>query len=236
MLKREIKDLAGHKSLLVFLFFGILFLDAFGAIFPEFFNRRITLFLPLPIILIHYLINAKNKNKLFLITVGLNLLGLVNFNTVYEAYDSLGVMFHTFAYFGYFIIVFKYHYEIIDLRNIFRYSLLIMTLVSVFVVLYSEGIKRMLIFYDTLLYIASVTLFMIFAVVLRVVRKTTASKFLMFSVISIFLSSCFQGYNLFVKPFGIALFFAIIGLNLTHFFMVKFLLEQEREKKKILAV
>ncbi len=228
MLKNELKDLISNKSLLILLFFGILFLDAFGAMFPNILNRQVTLFLPLPIIFVNYLLKANRKNKWFLLSLVLNFLGIVNFNTVYETYGSLGLWFHSLAFFCYIVILVKHYSREISLKRTFVYSAVIVCLVTFFLVLYAKGIKKMLIFYDILLYVLFVTLFVIFAVVLYETNRTKKNRFLLFSAVFIFSSTCFQGYNLFLEPSGSFLFLAIIGLNLTHYFMSKFLLEKEK--------
>lgn len=229
ILREEFKDLVKQKGLVSVLFLGIIFLDALGAFFPEYLNRQITLFLPLPLILIIYIINTDEISILFLLSLVFNILGIYNFNHPFETYNAIGIVFHTLAFLLYFVILFN-RIRLISIRSVLKFSILIVLLVSVPCILYSEGMSKMLIFNETMFYVFSVTIFMFSAVLLYINRKTRINLILFSSAITILCSSYFQGYNLFMKGLDVLEFLAIILFNLTHYLMCWYLIKSKNYK------
>ncbi len=227
LLRTELKELVGQKSLVVLLFLGILFLDALGAVFPNILNRQVTLFIPIPLISINYLINVKRINWLFLLSLGFNFLGLFNFNNAYQTFNSVGIIYHTIAFIIYLFIIVK-DYNGVSVKRVLKLSILIILLVVVPVFILSKGIKQMFIFNETIIYVFFVTVYMISALLLFLNSKTKTYRFLLFSAVFILCSSYFQGYNLFMTDSSISEFFAVITFNLTHFFMCLFLIEKAK--------
>lgn len=226
-IKTEIKELIGQKALLSILFIGILILDALGAIFPEYLDRHVTLFIPIPLIFVIHILNARKKDKLFLLSLVFHFLGIYYFNNPYEAYNALGIVFHTIAFFIYAFILFK-HYQITSLKRVLKFAFAIVILVSIPTVIYSDGMSKMLVLQETIVYVFSVTLFIFSASVLYMNSKTKTNRFLLLATISILMSSYFQGYNLFMKKNDFLEFFAVIFFNLTHYFMCWYLIAKSR--------
>ena len=229
IIKNEIRELISQKALASILFIGILFLDALGAVFPKYLDRQVTLFIPLPLIFIIHIVNANKKSKLFLLSLVFNFLGIYYFNNPYEAYNSLGIIYHTIAFFIYFFILFK-HYQTVNVKRILKFSLLIIILVVIPAIIYSEGMRKMLLLHETIWYVFSVTIFMFSASLLYMSNKTKTNRFLLFSTVSILFSSYLQGYHLFMKKNDFLEFFSVIFFNLTHYFMCWYLIEKSRKK------
>ncbi|WP_303318912.1 hypothetical protein Q4Q34_05525 [Flavivirga abyssicola] len=228
ILKNEIRELVRQKVLVSIFFIGIIFLDALGAILPKYLDRQITLFIPLPLICIIHIINANKINKWFLLSLVFNVVGLYHFNHPYKAYNALGIILHAIAFLIYFLILFK-HYQVVNIKRVLKFSFLIVILAAVPTLIYSEGMNEMRLFYETLLYAFFVTIFVFSASLLYSNNKTKANRFLLFSTISILISSYLQGYNLFMEKTSLLEFLAIILFNLTHYFMCWYLIEKSRK-------
>ncbi len=208
---------------------GILFLDALGAIFPEYLNRQVTLFIPIPLLFIIHILNANKKDKLFLLSLVFHFLGLYYFNNAFKEYNALGIIFHTIAFFIYAFILFK-HYQGTHIRRFLKFALIMVTLVGIPTVIYSAGMRKMLVLHETIVYVVSVTVFAFSASLLYVNDKTKANRFLLLATVSILISSYSQGYNLFMKKSDFLEFFAVIFFNLTHYFMCWYLIVKSRKK------
>lgn len=224
-------ELLAHRKLSNLMFFGIVFLDALGAIFPEYLNRKVTMFVPFPILFVLYLLNAEKANKLFLLALGLNFFGVCNFNNPYGQYNSVGLVYHGIAYIMYSVILLR------GLKAVGRLKMLILAAVLLLLVvipvrfLYYEGIKDTFVFWETLIYIVSGSLYMLLAILTYLVYKTQIARFLLFSAMSILLSAYFQGYNLFIDKNDLLNFFAVIGFNLAHYFLCCYLVLSKSRKK-----
>ena len=227
ILKNELQELINEKPLTSLFFFGILFLDALGAILPSYLDRRITLFIPIPLIFIVYALNANKKNKLFLLSLVFNFLGICTFNNPYQEYNSIGVIFHAIAFFIYSIILFK-QYQIISIKNFLKFSIIILLFIVIPSIIYSKGIIKMQVSYEIMLYLFSISTFILGTFMLYVNNKTNTNRFLVFAIVSIFLSSYSQGYNLFIEDSNFMEFLAVIFFNLTHYFMCWYLIRVSR--------
>lgn len=183
------------------------------------------MFAAFPLILFIYLLNASKKNILFIISLFFNFLGIYNFNNPYERYHSTGLIYHTVAFFIYCIILFKY-FQIVNLKKVLKLAIPIMLLVLIPVSIYSDGMHTMLVFKEAILYVSSATIFMFGAFLLFLNKKNKVNYILMLSGISVLLSSCFQGYNLFIEKNKFLGFFAVIFFNLTHYLMCLYLVKR----------
>lgn len=225
MVKEELLELFSQKKLVHLIFFGIVFLDALGAVFPEYLNRKITMFVPFPLILVIYLINTKKSgNKLFLLALGLNFFGIFYFNNPYERYSSIGLVCHAIAYFIYSLIIYR-NTKLIMPKKILWILLVLGLLVVVPVKIYSEGMHEMLVFNSALLYVFFGTIYIFMALLVCITKRSKANCFLLFSATSILLSSYFQGYNLFIDSNDLLLLVAVICFNLTHYLMCCYLMQ-----------
>jgi hypothetical protein len=221
----ELWKLLNQKILVNFIFFGIVFLDALGAILPKYLDRKVTMFAAFPLILCIYLLNASKKNILFIISLFFNFLGIYNFNNPYERYNSAGLIYHTIAFFIYCIILFR-DIQIINWKTVLKLAIPIVLFVLISVSIYSDGMRTMLVFKETILYVSSATIFMLGTFLLSLNKKTTVNYTLILSGISILLSSVFQGYNLFLEKNKFLGFFAIIFFNLTHYLVCLYLIKK----------
>lgn len=221
----ELWKLLNQKILVNFIFFGIVFLDALGAILPKYLDRKVTMFAAFPLILYIYILNASKKNILFIISLIFNFLGIYNFNNPYERYHSTGLIYHTIAFFIYCIIFFK-DIQIVNWKTVLKLTIPIVLFVLISVSIYSDGMHAMLVFKETILYVSSATIFMIGTFLLPLNKKNKVNYILMFSGISILLSSVFQGYNLFLEKNKFLGFFAVIFFNLTHYLVCLYLIKK----------
>ena len=225
--KNELRGLINVKSLTSLFFLGILFLDGLGAVFPSHLDRRITLFIPIPLIFIVYVLNANKKNKLFLLSIVFNFLGIYTFNNPYQEYNSIGIIFHAIAFFIYGIILFK-QYQIISINSLLKFSIIILLFIVIPSIIFSKGIIKMQASYEMMLYLFSISTFILGTFMLYINSKTKTNRFLVFVIVSIFISSYSQGYNLFIEDCGFMEFLAVIFFNLTHFFMCWYLIRVSR--------
>lgn len=161
----SLKDLVKSKYFLYILFFGILFLDALGIVFPKYFNRHVTIFVPLPLILIIYLISARKKSILFVASIICNVLGIYYFNGADGKSKGIGIIFHAVAFCIYFVILFR-HYIIFSIHQILKVSILVAGIAAVPLIAFSEGLKEMFLFNEINVYAISTSLYMISALLL----------------------------------------------------------------------
>ncbi len=227
ILKNELRELINEKPLTSLFFIGILFLDALGAVFPDYLDRRITLFFPIPLIFIVYILNANRKNKLFLLSVVFNFLGVCTFNNPYQEYNTIGIIFHAIAFFIYSTILFK-KYKTISAKNFLRFSIIVVLFIVIPSIIYSKGIIKMNISYQIMLYLFSISTFIFGTFMLYLNNKTNTNRFLVFAIVSILFSSYSQGYNLFIEDSHFMEFLAVIFFNLTHYFMCWYLIRESR--------
>ena len=82
--------------------------------------------------------------------------------------------------------------------------------------------------YEMMLYLFSISTFILGTFMLYINSKTKTNRFLVFVIVSIFISSYSQGYNLFIEDSGFMEFLAVIFFNLTHFFMCWYLIRVSR--------
>ncbi|XCF06789.1 lysoplasmalogenase family protein [Tamlana crocina] len=226
--KEELVELFSQKKLANLMFFGIVFLDALGAVFPEYLNRKITLFIPFPLILVIYLASTRKVNKWFVLALVLNFFGICYFNNPYQRYDSTGLVFHAMAYLVYCFILFRPS-KTIGVKKILFVLASLALLVLVPLAFYYDGIKQTVVFNATILYVCLTALYILSAVLVYISRKTETHRFLLFSAISILLSSYFQGYNLFMEKNDLLNFFAVICFNLAHYLMCCYLVQRSEE-------
>ncbi len=183
------------------------------------------MFAAFPLILYIYILNASKKNILFIISLFFNFLGIYNFNNPYERYNSAGLIYHTIAFSIYCIIFFK-DIQIVNWKTVLKLAIPIVLFVLISVSIYSDGMHTMLVFKETILYVSSATIFMIGTFLLSLNKNNNVSYILMFSGISILLSSVFQGYNLFLEKNKFLGFFAVIFFNLTHYLVCLYLIKK----------
>lgn len=229
VIRKGLLELLNNKSMLNLFFFGIVLLDGLGSILPQYFNRQVTIFIPLPVVLLLYFINVSNKNKLFIVSLIFHFLGICYFNAPYEEFNSMGIIFHTIGFFIYYIILFKY-YGIINTKKLLAIYIIVLILIIVPSLFFSKGMQERMLFSSLLFYIVSVILFIVSSLVLYFNKKSKINRFLLFSVISIFLSSYSQGYNLFMENTNYLVTVAIVFFNFTHYFMCWFLVGKPKEK------
>ncbi|NJX15321.1 hypothetical protein [Tamlana crocina] len=227
LVKEELLELFSQKKLASLMFFGIVFLDALGAISPEYLNRKITIFIPFPLLTVIYLINTRKVNAWFVLTLVLNFLGIYYFNNPYERYNSTGLIFHSVAYLVYCYILFR-PFKNFSLKKVLSVLGPLTLLVLVPLAFYYDGIKQTVVFNATILYVCLTALYILSAVLVYVSRKTETHRFLLFSAISILLSSYFQGYNLFMEKNDLFNFFAVICFNLAHYLLCCYLVRQSK--------
>lgn len=224
MLHRHIKELVIEKKFLNLLFFGILFLDALGTVFNESLNRQITILVPIPLLVIIFLVNTKKINILFLVSLGFNFLGIFYFNNIYTEYNSFGLIWHALAYIIYFVILFK-NFNLININLFLKFTLLIVFLVIVPLIYYTEGILKMGVFNETMFYVFAAIIFIVTAFLSYVNNKTKTNKLLLFSGISLLLNSYCEANNLFMDHSDLLQFFSIIFFNLTQYFMCMYVVK-----------
>ncbi|MEP5340948.1 MAG: hypothetical protein ABJL44_12345 [Algibacter sp.] len=229
---KDFFDLFTSKLILNFLFIGILFLDALGAIFPQYLNRQITIFIPVPLMFLIYLLNSNKKSILFMVSTVLTFIGTCKFNNPYQEFQSLGLILLSAAFFIYFIILFK-EYNTVNIKTVVKYGIVILILAIVPLMFYIEGIKKMMIFNHVILYLFMVVLFIFSTVILYMKSRTKRNRLLLFSAISIVVSCYVQGYNLFMEDTNILEFLAVISFNLTHYFMCWYLIKSSETKEII---
>lgn len=229
MFINELKALFKEKKLLHLVFFGITILEGLGTIFNKFLDREITVFIPLLLILIIYLVNTEKMDLIFLISLVLNFIGMCYFNSAFNYFNPIGLIIYAMAYISYTVILFK-NYELINAKKLLKISIIIITLITVPVVIYTRGINKMDIFNESMLYILSASIFITSAIVFFLNNKTKVNYLLFYSGISILLNSYFQGYNLFMEASTLFQCLAVILFNLTHYFMCMFLIEKSKEK------
>lgn len=229
MFFHDLLELISNKLIFNVFFFGIVFLDGLGAVYTEHLNRQVTIYIPIPLIFIIYIINIKKKEILFLTSLVFHFLGIYYFNAPYEKFSSLGILFHSIAFLMYFIILFK-HYEIINIKKVLINSGIVMVLAFIPTIIYAKGMRERMMFNDLMLYITIVILFISSALLLYITHKTKANRYLLFSAICLLLSSYSQGYNLFMEKTNVLVAFAVIFFNLTHFSICWFLVEKQRQK------
>ncbi|AUP79838.1 hypothetical protein C1H87_14450 [Flavivirga eckloniae] len=232
VLKNEIRDLVSQKVLVSIFYIGIIFLDALGSVFPNYLNRQVTLFMPLPLVFIIHVLNAKKKSKLFLLSLVFHFLGLYYFNNPYKAYNGWGIVFHGIAFFLYFLILYR-HFQIVSTKRVLKFSFLIMILVGIPTAIYFEGMKKAFLLQETMLYVCCVTLFIFSASILYMENKTKTNRFLLFAAVSILISAYLQGYHLFMGKSDFLVFSSIIFFNLTHYFMCWYLIEKSKQKSAL---
>jgi len=228
-ISKELLELLVHRKLSSLMFFGIVGLDALGAVFPEYLNRKITMFVPFPLLFVLYLLNAEKLNKLFLAALVFNLMGVYNFNNPYGLYNPTGLIYHTVAYLLYSIVLLQ-KIKTVRLNKVLKLATVLILFVAIPLKLwYYEGIKDVFFFNETLLYIISGTLYVFLAILTYMTHKTVTGRFLLFSAISILLGSYFQGYNLFINKNDLLNFFAVVSFNLTHYLLCCYLVTSEAE-------
>lgn len=229
VIETELLELFSQKILLNFVFFGFVFLDALGAVFPNHLNRKITMFVAFPLILFIYVLNTNKKNVLYIISLFFNFLGIYHFNNPYGKYDSTGLIYHAIAFFIYCVILFR-HFKTFNMKTVLKLAIPLILFVCMLVYVYSDGMVVMLVFKEMVLYVFSATVFVFIAFLLFLNKKNKVNYVLMLSGISILLSSCFQGYNLFLDKNNLFNFFAVIFFNLTHYLMCLYLIKRSSGK------
>ena len=229
MLANPIKELIVEKKFLNLFFFGILFLDALGTVFNESLNRQITILLPMPLIIIIFLVNAKKINILFLTSLVFQFLGIFYFNNIYTEYNSFGLIWHALAYIIYFVIVFK-NFNLINISLFLKFSVLTLLLVIIPVIFYTKGILKMDIFNETMIYVFAAVTFIVTAFLSFVNNKTKTNKLLLFSGIFLLLNSYCEANNLFMNYSSLLQFFSIIFFNLTQYFMCMYIIKKQKKE------
>lgn len=222
---KELWELLCQKILLNYIFLGIIFIDALGAVLPTYFNRKVTMFASFPLIFIIYMLNTNKRSLLFILTIIFNFLGICNFNNPYQEYNSKGLIYHVIAFLVYSVLLFK-RFKQVDVKLALKLVAVLMVLVGIPFMIFFEGMNQMFILQETALYVLSATIFVFSAFLLGLTNKTKLNKFLIVSATFVFLSSCFQGANLFLNRYALFNFFAIIFFNLAHYamccYMIKF--------------
>lgn len=236
--KNGLLELLNQKILVDFIFIGIIFLDALGAILPVYLDRKVTMFAAFPLIFLIYLLNAKKASRLFIISLCFNFLGICNFNNPYEKYNSTGLIYYAIALLIYCVILFR-SLQGVSMKMVLKLSIPMMLIVVIPAIIYSDGMSSMLILKETLLYVIFATIFVFSAFLKYIIEKTKVNYILLLSAISIVVSAYFQGYNLFMKGSDILRFSAVIFFNLTHYFMCLYLLKKADKlscKKELIEI
>jgi len=209
-------------------FLGILSVDALGAVFLDYLDRKITLFIPLPLLLICYILNTnKYRNKLFIVALCLLFLGLMYFNNPFQKISSWGLIFTGLAFLVYFLIFYN-QLNIVSIKKVFLFGLLILFIVGIPLFIYSDGINKRQMLGAAAFYVFSVTLFLFCALVVFFKTKNN-NKWILAAVLSVILNTYFQGYNMFNSRIVGLEFLAVIFFNLTHYFIACYLIENKNK-------
>jgi hypothetical protein len=229
-----LKEFFKGKLIFNFLFFWLVFLDALGAVFPEFLDRRITIFIPLPLILLIYFLNAEKKSILFILAIVINFLGQYKFNNAYQVFDSLGLVMLGLGFFIYFIILFK-EYGILNIKTVMKYGAIIFTFIGVPLIFYIDGIEKKMVYNEIIIYIFMMVLFVFSTLVLYLKKRTKLNNLLLFATISVQINCYSDGYNLFVESSNLLVFFSAASFNLTHYFMCWYMIKSYKNEVSVIS-
>ncbi|WP_372938231.1 hypothetical protein, partial [Seonamhaeicola sp.] len=184
---KELWELLCQKILLNYIFFGIIFIDALGAVLPTYLDRKVTMFASFPLIFVIYMLNTNKRSLLFILAIIFNFLGICNFNNPYQEYNSKGLLYHVIAFLLYSVLLFK-RFKKVDTKLAFKLAVVLIVLVGVPFTVYFKGMNQMLVLQETTLYVLSATVFVFSALLLGLSNKTKLNKFLIVSAILVFIS------------------------------------------------
>lgn len=209
-------------KILTFLYFIILFLDAFGVIYPAIVDRKYTTFLPLPILLLLYLYSVKNMNWLYITSLIATFLGIILFNT--QSYFKIALIFYGLGVFFYVIIALK-SAVVIPIKSIFIATIPFLIVYLVPLLYYSDAMQG-----DTfnyiIFYVFFVGLFIFISSLVYLNRPNTTNLWLFCSGILFLISTVIHGYNLFFE-YVVFIRVGVVCTFLTmHFAMYKYVSRQ----------
>lgn len=181
------------RKILTYLYFIFLILDVLGVIFPEIINRKYTTFLPLPVLLILYLVSVKKINWYYVIALGFTFLGIIFFHK--RTYFEIGLVSYAIGVLFYVIISLK-QAAVISIKSVCIAIVPFLIIYLVPLVLYSDAVGGD-VFNYIMLYVFFVGFFFLISSLIYINQSNKRNLWLHISGIVFVVSTIIHGYNLF---------------------------------------
>jgi hypothetical protein len=206
------------RKIFTYLYFIILFLDAFGLIVPDIIHRKYTTFLPLPILLILYFLSVKKVNLYYIIALACTFLGVVFFTM--RGYFKMGLVAYAIGVLFYVIISLK-QASTISMKSIYIATVPFLIVYLVPLLLYSDKVPTE-IFNYIMLYVFFVGFFFLISTLIYFNQKNKRNLWLFSSGLIFVISTIIHGYNMFFGYVVLVQFFVIITFLLMHYAMYRY--------------
>lgn len=210
------------RKTLLFLYFIVLFLDAFGVIFPEWVDRKYTTFLPLPILALLYVFSVKKINWLYITALLFTFLGIIFFNI--QSYFKLALIFYGLGVCFYVIISLKTA-AIISIKSICIATIPFLIVYLVPLIFYSDAVQGD-IFNYIMFYVFFVGLFFFISTLVYINDRNKTNLWLFSSGVLFLISTIIHGYNLFFEYLTIVRVGVVFTFLIMHFAMYKYVSNQ----------
>lgn len=211
-----------RRKTLLFLYFIVLFLDAFGVIFPEWIDRKYTTFFPLPILLLLYVFSVKKINWLYISALIFTFLGVVFFNI--HSYANLALIFYGLGVCFYVIICLK-STTIISIKSICIATIPFLIVYLVPLIFYSDAVQGD-IFNYIMFYVFFVGLFFLISILIYINKRNKTNLWLFCSGVLFLISTIIHGYNLFFEYLTSVRVGVVLTFLMMHFAMYKYVSNQ----------
>lgn len=208
-------------KILTYLYFIILFLDAFGVVFPDILHRKYTTFLPLPILLLLYLYSVKKINWLYITSLVATFLGIIFFNT--KAYFKTALIFYGLGVFFYVIISLR-SAIVIPIKSIGIATIPFLVVYLVPLIYYSEAMQTD-IFNYIIFYVFFVGLFIFISSLVYLNQRNRTNLWLFCSGILFLISTVIHGYHLFFEKIMLIRVGIVCTFLMMHYAMYKYVCE-----------
>lgn len=206
------------QKILTYLYFVILFLDALAVLLPDILNRKYTTFLPLPILLILYVVSVKKMNWYYVTALVFTFLGVVFFSN--RIYFKMGLIFYAIGVFLYVIISLK-QAAVISVKSICIATIPFLVIYLVPLLLYSDAVQ-VDVFNYIMLYVFFVGFFFLISSLLYINQRNERNSWLFLSGIIFVVSTIIHGYNMFFEYLPEIRAGVVVTFLLMHFAMYKY--------------
>ncbi len=209
-------------KILTYLYFIILFLDAFGVLYPDIIDRKYTTFLPLPILLLLYIFSVLKINWLYVFALVATFLGIVFFNM--QSYFKLALIFYGIGVCLYVIITLK-SAIVIPIKSICIATIPFLVVYLVPLIYYSDAVQED-IFNYIIFYVFFVGLFFFISVLVYLNQRNKTNLWLLCSGVLFLISTIIHGYNLFFEYIALIRVGVVCTFLIMHYAMYRYVAKQ----------
>ncbi len=209
------------KKLLFILFIGSVVFDCIRILYPEYVYGSVSIYFPIPILMIMYLINCKKMNYMYVMALVFTCLGVVLVNKGGEVGFGIGIISYAIGVILYCIIIIP-KLDNISTRSILYLSLPFLLVFLIPYIYYSDYIVDS--FLSVAFYVFSVGFFALSSILVYISSKTKTNSWLMYSGSIFIISTIVAGYGIFVNKTVSTSVFIVISFNAMHYCMGRYVL------------